>query len=155
MSVLRRSKRLSVSNYRFGRFRLYEKAISLIRKNIDLFLLSTSGFSRPDGKCKRLIKLYHLFSFYFYDIAIYSISTNVIERLFYKAYIESFRFLSEIDLMIKEGEFINFRDSQMLKKKIFRYRKEYELFREKQWRSKLWVIELPRDILNIISSYIY
>ena len=152
MSVLRRSKRLSVSNYRFSRFRLYEKAISLIRKHLDLLL---SSLSPSDGKCKRLIKMYHLFLFYFYDIATYCVSKKLIEEIFHTAYTQSFHYLLEIDLAIKEGESITSRVSEILKKKIFRYRKEYELFREKKWSTKLWAIEPPREILNIISSYVY
>jgi hypothetical protein len=149
MSFLRRSGRINKYN---NTSTLCKKAIQIITKNIQL-LNSNCLMLTLEDKCKRLTKIYHLFSFYFYNIVIYSdINSN---KLFYGAYNHSFRLLSEINSENEKGAPVNSIYLQMIKKKIFIYRRQYEVYREKQWSTELWVIELPNDILNIISSYVF
>jgi hypothetical protein len=98
-------------------------------------------------RCKESNKIYWSVTLHFYDL--FDCRGCQMDVFFYTLYKTSFRFLREME-EIQDSKYL-----QLLKKRILPYRKVYESYREKQWGTNQWTSYLGRDILNIISSYLY
>jgi len=138
MSVIRRSTRLENP----------DRLKSIFIKLFYFLRLFQSDFYtlRIQCQCKEINKIFCCVTLHFYDL--YNYRGSQMDPFFNMLYCVSFRFMRQM-------EEIHEPMSLLIKKKMFCYRKVYEQYREKSWGTNQWPRYLGRDILNIISSYLY
>ena len=139
MSIIRKSTRLE------NRERLrniFTKFLIDVR-----FFINVCQTSNISPRCRESNKLYRMVTLHFYDL--YNYLGCHVNKFFYTLYDVSFRYLRDM------VELKDHKSLQLLKKTIIPYRKVYEKYREESWSTNQWSRYLSRDILNIISSYVY